>query len=311
MSTSPLLPDNIAAADAEAAASAMERRSAWQDSPFRISMARFLRHRLALVGLLILVALVIVAIFAPLISPYKPNAINLLLYQHPPSAAHWLGTDQEGRDVLSRLIYGARVSLTVGITSAISAGIIGLVLGLLAGFLGGWFDSVVMRLTEIILSFPALIVIILIVAIVGPSLTTIIIVIAVTQWPTGCRIVRQSTRSLKEMDFIVAARATGCSDFRIMLRHVLSSVLPPLTVVLTVLCAEAILLEAALSFLGLGVNVPESSWGGMMQAAQSLTTLSTQPWLWLPPGIAIAVAVLAINFVGDGLRDALDTRQQM
>jgi len=300
MSTSPLLPENIAAIDLEAAESSTEQRSAWQESPFRISMARFLRHRLAVAGLLILAVLVVIAIFAPLISPYNPNAINLFLYQHPPEAAHWLGTDQEGRDVLSRLIFGARVSLTVGITSAVSAGLVGLVLGLLAGFLGGWIDSVVMRLTEMVLSFPALVVIILIVAIIGPSLTTIIIVIALTQWPTGCRIVRQSTRSLKERDFIL-----------IMLRHILPSVLPPLTVVLTVLSAEAILLEAALSFLGLGVNVPESSWGGMMQAAQSLTTLSTQPWLWLPPGIAIAVAVLAINFVGDGLRDALDTRQQM
>ncbi|HTA01413.1 MAG TPA: oligopeptide ABC transporter permease [Streptosporangiaceae bacterium] len=310
MSTSPLLPENIAATDAAATVSAAEGRSAWQESPFRISMARFLRHRLAVAGLLILVALVVIAIFAPLISPYNPNATNLFLYQHPPSAAHLLGTDQEGRDVLSRLIYGARVSLTVGIAAAVSAGIVGLVLGLLAGFLGGWVDSIVMRLTEMVLSFPALVVIILIVAIIGPSLTTIIIVIALTQWPTGCRIVRQSTRSLKEMDFILTARAIGCSDFRIMLRHTLPSVLPPLTVALTVLSAEAILLEAALSFLGLGVNVPESSWGGMMQAAQSLTTLSSQPWLWLPPGIAIAVAVLAINFVGDGLRDAIDTRQQ-
>ena len=310
MSTSPLLPENIAATDAAATVSAAEGRSAWQESPFRISMARFLRHRLAVAGLLILVALAVIAIFAPLISPYNPNATNLFLYQHPPSAAHLLGTDQEGRDVLSRLIYGARVSLTVGIAAAVSAGIVGLVLGLLAGFLGGWVDSIVMRLTEMVLSFPALVVIILIVAIIGPSLTTIIIVIALTQWPTGCRIVRQSTRSLKEMDFILTARAIGCSDFRIMLRHTLPSVLPPLTVALTVLSAEAILLEAALSFLGLGVNVPESSWGGMMQAAQSLTTLSSQPWLWLPPGIAIAVAVLAINFVGDGLRDAIDTRQQ-
>jgi peptide/nickel transport system permease protein len=310
MSTSPLLPENIAATDAAATVSAAEGRSAWQESPFRISMARFLRHRLAVAGLLILVALVVIAIFAPLISPYNPNATNLFLYQHPPSAAHLLGTDQEGRDVLSRLIYGARVSLTVGIAAAVSAGIVGLVLGLLAGFLGGWVDSIVMRLTEMVLSFPALVVIILIVAIIGPSLTTIIIVIALTQWPTGCRIVRQSTRSLKEMDYILTARAIGASDFRIMLRHTLPSVLPPLTVALTVLSAEAILLEAALSFLGLGVNVPESSWGGMMQAAQSLTTLSSQPWLWLPPGIAIAVAVLAINFVGDGLRDAIDTRQQ-
>jgi peptide/nickel transport system permease protein len=286
------------------------RGSSWHESPGRIAVRRFCRHRLALASLIILVLLALVAIFASVISPDNPNAVDISLYEHAPSAAHLLGTDQAGRDVLSRLIYRARVSLIVGVTSAISAGLIGLVLGLLGGFLGGWVDSVVMRLTEMILSFPALVVIILIVAIIGPSVTTIVIVIALTQWPTGCRIVRQATRSLKEMDFITAARATGCSNLRIMMRHVLSGVLPPLTVVLTLLSAEAILLEAALSFLGLGVNVPESSWGGMMQAAQSLTTLSTEPWLWLPPGIIIAVAVLAINFVGDGLRDALDTRQR-
>jgi peptide/nickel transport system permease protein len=290
---------------------AAERRAAWKESPFRRSMRRFLRHRLATTGLVILLALAVIALFAPLISPYNPNAVDLFLYQHPPNGAHWLGTDQAGRDVLSRLFYGARVSLTVGITAALSAGVVGLVLGILAGYYGGWIDSVVMRLTEITLSFPSLVLIILIVAIIGPSLTTIVIVIAATQWPIGCRIVRQSTRSIKEMDYILAAQATGSSGSRIMRQHVLSGVLPPLTVALTVLSAESILLEAALSFLGLAVNVPEASWGGMLQAAQSLTTLSTQLWLWLPPGIAIAVAVLAVNFVGDGLRDALDTRQRV
>jgi peptide/nickel transport system permease protein len=309
MSASPP-PDVVIADTGVTGPPAAGRRSSWHESPLRISIRRFCRHRLALASLIILVLLAVMAIFAPLFAPDPPNAVNIALFQQAPSAAHWLGTDQAGRDVLSRLIFGARVSLTVAVTSAVSAGLIGLILGLLGGFLGGWVDSVVMRLTEMILSFPALVVIILIVAIIGPSVTAIVVVIALTQWPTACRIVRQATRSLKEMDFITAARATGCSNLRIMTRHILSGVLPPLTVVLTLLSAEAILLEAALSFLGLGVNVPESSWGGMMQAAQSLTTLSSLPWLWLPPGIIIAVAVLAINFVGDGLRDALDTRQQ-
>ena len=309
MSASPP-PDVVIADTGVSGPPASGRRSSWHESPLRISIRRFCRHRLALASLIILVLLAVMAIFAPLLAPDPPNAVNISLYQQAPSAAHWLGTDQAGRDVLSRLIFGARVSLTVAVTSAISAGLIGMILGLLGGFLGGWVDSVVMRLTEIILSFPALVVIILIVAIIGPSVTAIVVVIALTQWPIAARIVRQTTRSLKEMDFITAARATGCSNLRIMTRHILSGVMPPLTVVLTLLSAEAILLEAALSFLGLGVNVPESSWGGMMQAAQSLSTLSTLPWLWLPPGIIIAVAVLAINFVGDGLRDALDTRQQ-
>jgi peptide/nickel transport system permease protein len=168
-----------------------------------------------------------------------------------------------------------------------------------------------MRIVEVFLSFPSLIVIILLVSILGPSITTIVLVIAVFEWPTACRIVRQMALSLREMDFVLAARAIGCSKLRIMTRHIVGGVVSPLTVVVTLLSAQAILLEAALSFLGLGVTQPQASWGGMLQRAQSLTILESMPWLWLPPGIAIAVTVLAINFVGDGLRDALDPRQQM
>ncbi len=274
-------------------------------------MRRFRRHRLALTGLVVLVLLVLVAIFAPLLAPYDPNQVDLASFQQPPSAAHWLGTDSAGRDVLSRLIYGTQVSLTVGVAAAISAGVLGLALGLLAGILGGKVDTVIMRIVEVFLSFPSLIVIILLVSILGPSITTIVLVIAVFEWPTACRIVRQMALTLREMDFVLAARAIGCSKLRIMTRHIVGGVVSPLTVVVTLLSAQAILLEAALSFLGLGVTQPQASWGGMLQRAQSLTILESMPWLWLPPGIAIAVTVLAINFVGDGLRDALDPRQQM
>lgn len=279
-------------------------------SPRRLAWRRFLRHRLAVVGAAFLLLLVLVAILAPVISPYDPNIVDLASFQQPPSGSHWLGTDSAGRDVLSRLIYGTRVSLTVGVAAAISAGILGLVLGLLAGVLGGWVDSVIMRVVEVVLSFPSLIVIILLVAVLGPSIVTIVVVIALFEWPTACRIVRQMSLSLREQDFILAARAIGCSKLRIMFRHVIGGVVSPLTVVITVLSAQAILLEAALSFLGLGVTQPQASWGGMLQRAQSLTILEGMPWLWLPPGVAIAVTVLAINFLGDGLRDALDPRQQ-
>ena len=285
--------------------------SAARASPLRMAMRRFRRHRLALAGLVVLVLLVLVAVFAPLIAPYDPNLVDLSSFQQPPSAEHWLGTDSAGRDVLSRLIYGTQVSLTVGIAAAISAGVLGLALGLAAGILGGKVDTVIMRIVEVFLSFPSLIVIILLVSILGPSITTIVLVIAVFEWPTACRIVRQMALSLREMDFVLAARAIGCSKLRIMTRHIVGGVVSPLTVVVTLLSAQAILLEAALSFLGLGVTQPQASWGGMLQRAQSLTILESMPWLWLPPGIAIAVTVLAINFVGDGLRDALDPRQQM
>jgi peptide/nickel transport system permease protein len=201
------------------------------------------------------------------------------------------------------------VSLTVGVAAAISAAGIGTLLGLIAGFTGGWVDTIIMRIVDIFLSFPSLIVILLLVAILGPSVTTIVVVIAFFEWPTSCRIVRQMTLALREHDFVLAARAGGSSNFRIMRRHILSGVISPLTVVTTLLSAQAILLEAALSFLGLGVRPPQASWGGMLNEAQSITVLERLPWLWLPPGIAIAATVLAINFIGDGLRDAFDPRQ--
>lgn len=280
-------------------------------SPFRIAVRRFRRHRLALSGLIFLGVVAIIAILAPWVSPFDPNEVNVMAYRTPPSGTHWLGTDSAGRDIVSRLIYGARVSLTVGVSAALSAAAIGTVLGLISGVFGGWVDVVIMRIVDVFLSFPSLIVILLLVSVLGPSMMTIVIVIAIFEWPPSCRIVRQMTLSIKEAEYVLAARASGAGRFRIMFRHVLSGTLSPLTVVATLLSASAILLEAALSFLGLGVRQPQASWGSMLQAAQSLTILQEMWWLWIPPGLAIALTVLAINFVGDGLRDAFDPRQQM
>ena len=278
-------------------------------SPFRIAMRRFMRHRLALVSAVFVGMLILMALFAPAVAPADPNSVDLTALRAPPSADHLLGTDSSGRDVLSRIVFGARVSLTVGIAAAVSAAGVGTVLGLVAGFSRGWVDALIMRVVDVFLSFPSLIVILLLVAILGPSVTTIVVVIAFFEWPTSCRIVRQMTLTLREHDFVLAARAGGSSNLRIMRRHILSGVVSPLTVVTTLLSAQAILLEAALSFLGLGVRPPQSSWGGMLNEAQSITVLEGLPWLWLPPGIAIASTVLAINFIGDGLRDAFDPRQ--
>ena len=278
-------------------------------SPFKVAMRRFMKHRLALFSLVFLAVIGLIAVLAPIVAPADPNSVDLTSLRAPPSAEHLLGTDSSGRDVLSRIIYGARVSLTVGVAAALSAAGLGTLLGLIAGFTRGWVDTIIMRIVDIFLSFPSLIVILLLVAILGPSVTTIIVVIAFFEWPTSCRIVRQMTLSLRERDFVLAARASGSSAFRIMRRHVLSGVVSPLTVVTTLLSAQAILLEAALSFLGLGVRPPQASWGGMLNEAQSITVLEGLPWLWLPPGIAIAATVLTINFVGDGLRDAFDPRQ--
>ncbi|NED97926.1 ABC transporter permease [Phytoactinopolyspora alkaliphila] len=274
-----------------------------------MGVRRFRGHRLATFGVVFIAILVMVAIVGPLLPIPDPNLVDASAVRNRPSFEHWLGTDSVGRDVASRLVHGARVSLTVGICAAISATLIGAILGLMAGVAGGWVDSVIMRLVDIVLSFPSLVVILLLVAILGPSLFTIIIVIALFEWPMACRIVRQVSLSVKETEYVSISRAIGSSDFQTMYRHMVGPVISPLTVVVTLLSAGAILLEAALSFLGLGVEHPQASWGGMLQDAQSLTILQEMPWLWLPPGIAIALTVLALNFIGDALRDAFDPRQ--
>lgn len=276
------------------------------DSPGRAALRRFMRNRLAVAGAIVLFIAIVVAVFAPLIARHDPNAVDLSTYQLPPSGAHWFGTDQSGRDVFARVVYGARVSLTVGIVAAVSAAAIGLVLGMVSGYVGGWVDSVIMRLVEIILSFPALIPIILVVTIAGPSLTTIIVSIAVFEWGTACRVTRALTMSLKEQNLALSTRALGASPLWLVWRHMVRPVLSPLTVVVTLLSAGAIQLEASLSFLGLGVRPPQASWGGMLNDALSLTVLVDAPWMWIFPGLAIVVTILALNFVGDGLRDALD-----
>jgi peptide/nickel transport system permease protein len=260
-------------------------------------------------GAIIIFVIIACAMAAPILAPYNYAQIDLTAIERPPSAEHLLGTDSAGRDVLSRLIYGAQVSVTVGLAAALSAGVIGLILGLVAGYLRGAVDAIIMRVVDIFLSFPSLIVIILLVSIAGPSLATVVIAIALFEWPTTCRVVRQMTVSLREREYVKAARSMGASHARVLWKHLMLGVVSPLTVAMTTLSAQAILLEAALSFLGLGVAEPIASWGGMLQRAQSLTVLQFMPWLWLAPGIAIAMTVLAINFVGDGLRDAFDSRQ--
>lgn len=280
------------------------------NSPVALALRRFRKHRLAMFGTGFLVVLVIVAVSAPITAPYDPAAVDLSIAESPPSSSHLLGTDSNGRDVLSRLMHGAHVSLVVGFVAALLSTVLGLLLGLTAGFFRGMTDAVITRVTEIILSFPFMIGIIVIVAIVGPGQFAIVLGVGLMMWPTACRIVRGQVLSLREQDFIIAARAIGASDGRILSRHLLPSVLGSLAVFTTLTVATAILLEASLSFIGLGIRPPQASWGSMMREAQSLYTLESMPWLWLPPGTAIALTILAVNFVGDGLRDAQDPRQR-
>jgi len=275
---------------------------------FGLVVRRFRQHRLATAGLLMLTTLTLVAVLAPAIAPYDPYKIDLRQSYAAPGRAHLLGTDISGRDVLSRLIHASRVSLSVGLVSVSIYLIIGTILGAFAGYYGRSVDMLIMRLADVVLSFPVLIIIITVVAIVGPNVYNIMMTIGFLGWPPTARLVRGLFLSLREQDFTLAARMVGARDGRIIFRHILPNVYAPIIVAGTFGVAAAILIEAGLSFLGLGVQPPTASWGNMLTDAQSLTILESMPWLWIPPGVMIVLAVLSINFVGDGLRDALDPR---
>ena len=272
---------------------------------------RFFRHKLAMAGLLILGTMVLLAIFAPLIERYPPNEINLEAMSQPPSLEHWLGTDTTGRDYWSRLVHGARVSLSVGLVAVSISTVIGVVLGSLAGYGGGKIDMVIMRFTDMVMTFPSLVIIIAVVAVLGPSIYNTMLVIGLLSWPTIARLVRGQFLSLREQQFVVAARSIGVTPAEIIFRHLFPNVLSAVIVAATFGVAVAILQEASLSFLGLGVQAPTPSWGNMLRDVQTLSILEGMPWLWLAPGIMIALAVLSINFIGDGLRDAFDPRSTL
>lgn len=271
---------------------------------------RFLRHKLAVFGLAVLVVLVLVAILAHWLAPYNPNDIGTD-FEAAPSIHHLLGTDSLGRDVLSRLMFGAQVSLSVGIVSVSIYVAIGLVLGSLAGYYGGAVDVIIMRLSDMVMSFPALMLILVVVSVIGPSIYNVMLVLGLLGWPQVTRIVRGEFLKLRGQDFVQAGRALGAPDGRLIFRHLLPNAISPVLVAATFGTATAILSEAALSFLGMGVQPPTASWGNMLTDAQSLTILEKEPWLWLPAGAAIFLSVLCINFVGDGLRDALDPRLKL
>jgi peptide/nickel transport system permease protein len=274
------------------------------------ALRRFLRHRPALVGGVILSLIVLMAIFAEPLGRVSPIAIDLMAARTGPSAAHPLGSDLVGRDVLSRLVHAARVSLVVGIGAVALYVALGVVLGAIGGFYGGPIEIAILRLADVVLSFPALILVLVIVALVGPSLTNIILVIGLLGWPRVARLVRGELLSLREREFVQAARAMGASDARLMFRHLLPNTAGVVLVAATFGVANAILVEASLSFLGMGVQPPTPSWGNMLTDAQSLSALESMPWLWLPPGLMIFLVIISINFLGDGLRDLFDPRSR-
>ena len=283
--------------------------------------SRFRKHKLAMVGALVLLLMVVVAVFAPKLAPYDPNAIDNVHWQGNPlppcfqdatqCGAHTLGSDENGRDLLSRLMFGARISLTVGVAAVVMELIIGTLLGAVAGYYGGWVDYVMMRITDVFLSIPLLPLLLTLTAIVAASSSkaslgfgVIVVIIGGLSWPGVARLVRASYLSLREREYTEAARALGNGDVRIMLRHLLPNAIAPIIVQATLDVANVIVLESTLSFLGFGIQPPTASWGNMLANAES--NLEVAWWAAVFPGLCILVTVLAINYIGDGLRDALD-----
>jgi peptide/nickel transport system permease protein len=278
------------------------------ESPARRALRRLFKRKGALVGLAVIAAFLVLAILAPLIAPYDPITTSWTLVRKAPSAQHWFGTDDLGRDILARVIYGARASLMAG---AISVGIalgIGVPLGLLSGYRGGFIDALISRITDAMLACPFLILAIALAAFLGPSLRNAMIAIGISATPIFVRLTRGQTMSVKVEDYVEAARAMGNPRWRIALFHILPNILPALLVQATLSIAAAIIAEAALSFLGLGQQPPAPSWGSMLNSAQRF--LTNAPWMALWPGLAIFLVVLSFNLVGDCLRDALDPRER-
>jgi peptide/nickel transport system permease protein len=278
------------------------------DSPAGRALQNLFERPSAVIGLVIIIVFIGLAVFAPLVAPYDPIATSWSLVRKPPSAAHWFGTDELGRDILSRIIFGTRASLSAGVISVSLAVAIGVPLGLLAGYCGGFIDALISRITDAMLACPGLILAIALAAFLGPSLGNAMIAIGITATPIFVRLTRGQTINVKVENYIEAAEAIGNSSLRIALRHVLPNVVPVLLVQITLSIAAAIISEAALSFLGLGQQPPAPSWGSMLNSAQRF--LVSAPWMAFWPGLSIFLIVMSFNLLGDGLRDALDPREQ-
>lgn len=279
-------------------------------SPMQLSIRRFFQNKLAVLGLIILLFVILVAIFAPFFAEHDPTKTNMLKIEQSPSKEHILGTDSSGRDNFSRLVYGSRVSLTIGIAAMLFTVAIGVVLGSVSGFYGGIIDGIIMRAADLVLALPFLVLALTVISIVEKvTIGIFVTIIALTTWPTLTRIIRGSFLSLREQEFIQGARAIGASDFRIIRKHFLPNAIGPIIVNATLLMATMIIAESALSFISMGIPQPTPTWGNMLTEAQNIRILRNNPEAWIPPGLSILVTVLAINFIGDGLRDAFDPKR--
>lgn len=271
-------------------------------------LRRFVRHRLAVVSLLVLLILVLLAVLAPLVTPYSPTEASVREMNKPPSEAHLLGTDNIGRDMFSRVLYGMRVSLTVGALATVISTVIGVTLGLIAGYFGGWIDRIISAFTDMVMSFPYILLVLVAAAIFEPGVKTIILILGFVNWPGVCRLVRGNVLSLRETNFIRSDVTAGMPGRFILFSEILPNTIAPVLVYATSVFALSILDEAALSFLGQGVQPPTPSLGNLMETVRSASVMMKYPWRWLPAGIAVVLLVVCINLVGDALRDAIDPR---
>ena len=279
--------------------------SEYKSSTFRMIIKRFRKHKLAVISLYFLCLLSLLAILAPIIAPFNPDKVSTS-FSAPPSSTHWLGTDQIGRDMFSRLLYAMRISLFVGFAATVISTIIGVVLGLIAGYFGGVVDIIIMRITDSMMSFPYILLLLGYAAIFGPGLWNIILILGFVDWPGAARLVRGNVLSLRETNFVKGNIVAGMPNSYILISEILPNTVGPVLVYATSVFAISILDEAALSFLGMGVQPPTASLGNILNGAESITILTSKFWLWVPAGVLIILLVVSINFVGDALRDAID-----
>ena len=282
-----------------------------KSSYFHDVIKKFLAHRLAMLGAIILLIEILCVVFLPVFMELDPYSMDYAAFGVAPSAEHILGCDDVGRDLYARLIYGGRVSLMVGICSAIVSLVIGVPLGLIAGYFRGWVETIIMRCADIFMSFPSMILILVLASVLGQSLITVTLVIGFLGWTEFARLIYASVLSIREKDYVESAKAIGTKNIPILLRYVLPNSLAPVIISFTFRTAQAIITESSLSFLGLGVQPPEASWGNILYYAQSISVLSSKQYMWVPAGILLVLTVLSINFIGDGIRDALDTKMKV
>jgi peptide/nickel transport system permease protein len=281
------------------------------ESPTRRVVRRFTRHRLAMSGLAVFTLIALFAIFASVVARHDPDAVDLRARNQGPTSEHWFGTDRTGRDTFARVVYAGRVSLAVGVIAVAISVVVAIVLGATAGFFGGRVDNVIMRLTDVMMTFPPVVIILTVGAIAGPGVRNTMLIIGLLNWPIPCRLVRARFLAVREMEYVTAARSLGVPTSRIIGRHALPNAIDVMIVYSSLGVANAILLEAGMSFLGVGVQPPTPSWGNLLNVARNISVLEGDPWLWMPAGVAIVLTVLAVNFIGDGLRDALDPRMRV